>query len=139
MPGNNIGLKLLATCAAALDRGSMSSDNIESRYVASFTINKSNMKMIAKFYLNMDLSDTQLESMILKFRGVTSIQIKDFLKAVVSRKLHAKALFNDESTYYNNIRYKPYHGRRVCDHCGKTLAMTSKGELRRHNCKLVGV
>jgi hypothetical protein len=138
MPGDNIGLKLLATCAA-LDRGSMSSDNVDSRYVASFTINKSNMKMIAKFYLNMDLSDTQLESMMLKFRGVTSIQVKDFLKAVAARKLHAKALFNDESTYYNSMRYKPYNGRRVCDHCGKTLALTSKGELRRHNCKLVGV
>ena len=48
------------------------------------------------------------------------------------------AFFEDqtfmEAFYCPSIRYRPFNGRALCV-CGKTVAITTKGVLRQHNCK----
>ena len=135
MPGDN-NLKLLATCAVVSNRVSASSDdtvgNTESD-MSMFMVNKANMKYISKLYLDKDLSDVDLEFMIVKFGQDRRVHVKEFLKAVSLRKI-CPTIANDESRYYNSVRYKHYHGRGVCAICGKTVALTRRGVLRLHKC-----
>lgn len=134
MPEDN-NLKLLATCAVVRNRVSASlCDTVgNTGSMPMFTVNKANMKYIAKLYLDKDLSDVDLAFMIVKFGQDSKVHVKEFLKAVSLRKIYS-TIANDEARYYNNVRYKPYHGRGVCAICGKTVALTRKGVLRLHKC-----
>ena len=134
MPENN-NLKLLAACAVVSNHVSayVGDTVVNTETNMTFTINKANMKYMAKLYLNKDMSDVDLAFMITKFGANREVHLKEFFKAVLLRKV-VYSTSTHEIRYHNSVRYKPYHGRGVCAICGKTLALTNKGVLRLHKC-----
>lgn len=93
--------------------------------------------------VNKNMTDVDFEFMIKKFGTDESVRVQDFVNALkmmqtaVCRKrpLIFENETKEETRYYQKMRYKPTHGRGVCELCGKTVAFTQKGELRQHNCK----
>ena len=140
-PSQNSNLHLLASCAMVRCITRLwENDNIDSGPERlTMKITHEHMVLVAAS-VNKNMTDVDFEFMIKKFGTDQTVRVQDFVNALkmmqtaVGRK-RPLIFENEETRYYQNMRYKPTHGRGVCVLCGKTVAFTQKGELRQHNCK----
>ena len=145
-PSQNSNLHLLASCAMVRDITRLwENDNIESKgKMLTMEITQEHMGLVAAS-VNKNMTNVEFEFMINKFGTDQTVRVQDFVNALkmmqtaVGRKrpliFEIPFQTSEETRYYQNMRYKPTHGRGVCVLCGKTVAFTQKGELRQHNCK----
>ena len=132
----NANLKLLATCALICNR--VSACNADTTSMSKVLLTKALVHHFDFEQKNIS-SDMSMTQRIKRNHKCANTDLLEAFRPNIHKSDTTRTLFNDEGRYYNNIRYKPFNGRGVCRICGKTVALTRKGDLRLHNCKLVRV